>query len=75
MLEQNRFGSCSSRFTVHVDTFDADVINFVIDEVDLRSSYDAAALADSDDIIYKFSIVNDHTSEEVDTLAAKRWTY
>ena len=63
------FGSCSSRITAHVDTFDADVDNVDNNEVDHSSSDDASALPNSGDDTDKFSIVNDHTIKGVDTIA------
>ena len=57
-LNENRSGSCSSRITAHGDTFDDDVDNVDIEEDELSSSDDAAALSDSDDDAGIFSIVN-----------------
>ena len=66
------FASCSSRINARIDTFEADVDNVDIDVVDLSSNDDVAALPYSDEDTEKLSIVNDHTSEGVDTLADEK---
>ena len=68
----NRSGSCSSRANDDVATYDADVDNIDIDEEDINGdSNDAVSNSesDSDDDAGIFSIVNDYTSEDEDTLA------
>ncbi|KAL0582127.1 hypothetical protein ABG067_008158, partial [Albugo candida] len=53
----------------HANTFDADVDNIDIEEIEFNSSDDAAATSDKDDDAGIFSIVNDNASEREDTLA------
>ena len=66
---KNRFDSCSSRITAHADKFDAHVDNVNIEEFEHGSSDDAASLPDREDDTGIFSIANDCSSEEVNSLA------
>ena len=66
---KNRSVSCSSRVDAHADTFDADVDNVDIEEVEPPSRDDAAATSDNDYDAGLFSIVNDNANEEEHTLA------
>ena len=69
-LEQNRFGSCSSRVDANAVTYDADVDNLDIEE-EHHPNYSGSAIIDSDDADDAgiFSIINDNASEREDTLA------
>ena len=70
-LEQNRSGSCSSRGEVIDDANVAYVDQIDIEAGDLSNSDDTIAGLDEDDDAGIFSISNDYTSEDENTLAEK----
>ena len=66
---KNRSGSCSSRVDANVVTYDADVDQVDIEEEDhLNNGDDAIIESDDDDDAGIFSIANDYSSEDDDTL-------
>ena len=67
---KNRSGSCSSRVDANVVTYDADVDQVDIEEDGyLNNSDDAIIESDDEDDSGIFSIANDYSSEDDDTLA------
>ena len=71
-LEQNRSGSCSSRGEVIDDANVAYVDQIDIEAGDLSNNDDTIADLDEDDDSGTFSISNDYTSEDENTLAEKK---
>ena len=69
-MSKNRSGSCSSRVDANVVTYDADVDQVDIEEEDhLNNSDEAINESDDDADVGIFSIGNDYSSEDDDTLA------
>ena len=66
---KNHSGSCSSRVEVLDDANVADVDQVDIEEDNLINSDDTVADPDEDDDATIFSIANDYTSEDENTLA------
>ena len=67
---KKRSGSCSSRVDANVITYDADVDQVYIEEDGhLNISDDAIIESDDDDDAGIFSIANDYSSEDDDTIA------
>ena len=71
---KNRSGSCSSRVEVFDDANVAVVDQVDIEEENLINSDDTIADPDEDDDACIFSIANDYTSEDENTLAEKMIT-
>ena len=69
---KNRSGSFSSRVDANVVSYDADVDQVDIEEEDhLNNSNDSIIESDDDDDAGIFSIANDYSSEDDDTLAGE----
>ena len=69
---KNRYGSCSSRVDIIDDANVADVDQIDIEAGDLSVSNDTIAAPDEVDDAGVFSIANDNTNEDENTLAEKK---
>ena len=70
---ETHFGSCSFHIIAHIETFIADVDIVDIEEDVAWSSHDAAAAPENHGDAGIISIVNDDTTEHVDTHAEEVW--